>query len=327
MQVTDAAARHLAGLTVLTNLSLEDEAGKGVMEISDDFVCQGIATLTALRRLSLSGVGHELTDAALLHLSGLAHLDMLDLTRCHGVVGHGITALQGCTGLKCLQVAWGMVNDVTAVVELSAALSSLTRIFVAGPPALEPRQQIVRRMMMEMLFRRHHASLAAAAVPQLPTVRPSLRHLHVAFSQLTDSQLAAALQSMPHLRTLIIGHCDAIGDEGLSTLTAVNTELRHLHLVNCGVTDAAVLDIAAKLERLSTLNVSECGGVSAEGAAAVRSQLESDTPDLLPWQRAITAGRHVAVDIQTDDEAARLMQSLAAMQEAISKLESFVSEL
>lgn len=119
-----------------------------------------------------------------------------------------------------------------------------------------------------------------------------LHVLHVAFSQLTESQLAAALQSMPHLRTLIIGHCDAIGDEGLSTLTAFNTELRHLQLVNCGVTDAALLDIAAKLERLSTLNVSQCGGVSAEGAAAVRSQLGSDTPDLLPWQHHRRQARH-----------------------------------
>lgn len=70
-----------------------------------------LRNLTGLTRLTLDYNQSKITDAGLVHLSGMTRLEWLDLTGCK-ITGRGLASLQEMTQLKRLCLGWTQVDDI-----------------------------------------------------------------------------------------------------------------------------------------------------------------------------------------------------------------------
>lgn len=293
--VVDADAQHLAKLTVLTSLHLEGSVHD--IAITERFAAEGLVPLTALRTLQLSYV--DASDAAVQRLSSLQRLEVLHLTFCHGIRGHGVAALRACSRLQALVVTVGSHLDVMTALDFAMGLPAIQTLSVAGgpeghqpQPALQPSFLVPQTQQPAMM-----------SLPLQRWASPSkLNTLFVQHCDITDEQLAARLATLPQLRTLLLNNCRAaiMSAALVATLKASCPRLADVQLRQCAVTDATLMNLAQELwPRLTRLTVHDCSGVSADVAAMVAGMLTGTrgSDDLLPWQRAMAAGRHIEADI------------------------------
>jgi len=70
-----------------------------------------LRNLTGLTRLTLDYNQSKITDAGLVHLSGMTRLEWLDLTGCK-ITGRGLASLQEMKQLKRLCLGWTQVDDI-----------------------------------------------------------------------------------------------------------------------------------------------------------------------------------------------------------------------
>jgi len=123
--VTDAAARHLSGLTNLTSLWFYSEAfwrnqNWQALSLTD----AGVAPLQGLKRLRhLNLHGQNLSDRSLTMISSLAVLEHLSLTGT-AITDSGLIHLAGLTNLRELRL-WETSVTEAGVAALKAKLPNL----------------------------------------------------------------------------------------------------------------------------------------------------------------------------------------------------------
>lgn len=311
----DADAQHLAKLTVLTSLHLEGHVHDTA--VTERFA-EGLAPLTALRTLRLAYV--RSCDAAVQRLSSLQSLESLQFTFCDGIRGHGIAALRAAR-LRALVITGGSHLDVMTALDFAMGLPAIQTLSVAGGPEGQQPQP-----PLQPSFLAPQAQQPAFILPPLQQRAPpsKLNTLYVQHCDITDEQLAARLVTLPQLRTLLLNNCRAVSMSAtlVATLKTSCPRLADIQLRQCAVTDATLMNLAQELwPRLARLTVHSCSGISADVAAMVAGTLTGSpgSDDLLPWQRAMAAGRHIEADITAPAAPSQMNDMMAAQFPALMR--------
>jgi len=134
-QVTDAGLVHLAGLSGLKYLNLDDHP------ITDAGLAH-LAGLTALEELNLS-YSRQVTDAGLVHLAGLTALEEIDLSYSQ-VTAAGLVHFQKMPALRQLGLSGYLLSDLFTDADLANLREALPNVGIddgAPPPPLPPPPQ------------------------------------------------------------------------------------------------------------------------------------------------------------------------------------------
>ena len=130
-----------------------------------------LRNLTGLTRLTLDYSQSKITDAGLIHLSGMTRLEWLDLTGCK-ITGRGLASLQEMRQLKRLCLGWTQVDDIGLEV-------------IAGFPKLES---------LEL----HQTRVTDAGLVHLRDLK-NLRKLSVRYTAVTPQAVDELKKAIPTL--------------------------------------------------------------------------------------------------------------------------------
>jgi len=101
--ISAAGFENIGAITYLKDLYFNQ------VDVSDRNLSE-LRNLTGLTRLILDHNESKITDAGLVHLSGMTRLEWLDLTGCK-ITGRGLASLKNMTQLKRLCLGWTQVDD------------------------------------------------------------------------------------------------------------------------------------------------------------------------------------------------------------------------
>jgi Leucine-rich repeat (LRR) protein len=101
--ISTAGFENIGAITNLKSLYFNQ------VDVSDRHLSD-LRHLTGLTRLTLDNNRSKITDAGLVHLSGMTQLEWLDLTGCK-IAGRGLASLKNMTQLKRLCLGWTGVDD------------------------------------------------------------------------------------------------------------------------------------------------------------------------------------------------------------------------
>lgn len=238
-------ALSLAGCAAPTGAGLSSLAGLETLDLSacPGLTTRGLAALGGARRLTSLDLADnpQLVDGALTGLPRLTRLRSLWLSRCAGLSDESLAVVGRLPALETLSIGGCTGLSASGL----AALQSLRRLrqLEAAIPGLDDRAlvHIGQLVALEQLW----IVDASGAVPDGTLFSdaglaelaglPALRELRLHGCGGVEG---AGLEDWPArlraLQTLELGHCRALGDEGLARLAALPA-LRALTLLGCRV--------------------------------------------------------------------------------------------
>jgi Leucine Rich repeat len=123
-KVQDSVLAPLGRLTKLERLSLRDT------QVSGEFLSQ-LDNPAGMVQLSITGLVHNIDDAAMAQIGKMTNLEVLDLLNCNQVTDAGLVHLSKLTSLKVVSLQFfGRITD--AGLKHLAGLNRLTDVFVGG---------------------------------------------------------------------------------------------------------------------------------------------------------------------------------------------------
>lgn len=284
--MTDAALRPFCALRGLTALDLS--RCPAISDASMVAIADSLPALTELR-IRACRVG----DMVLARLGSLPALRTLDCTYCLAVSSVGLAAL--CLGaarssLQSLKLRGCYLIDDAGADSL-ASLTALTSLNVAYCQALTDKalSSIAVLRALRTLKLRGVSSLTESGLASLQPLCGSLTSLDLhGCSKLSCGRLVhlstlTSLRSLnlarcavltpesfadlpPSLESLDVGECEGLGNRAIEALATALTALTRLDAPYAALTDNGVKSIAV-LQRLRSLDVSYCTGVTAAGVA------------------------------------------------------------
>jgi hypothetical protein len=192
--------------------------------------------------LDLRG-SQRLTDRGLIKLADLSSLEVARLDNCYSIGGRGLLALSISHRLHTLSLANCRRLTDEAIINISH-LNSLEALSLDGCRCITDRSLVA----LSGLFRLKKLDLSQCDL-------------------ITDSGLEA-LENLEEIEELSLGWCRLIGDNGVDILTRQagrSTALRILSLARCPITDTG----AEYLSRLRGLEELDLNGCAEVGSAAL----------------------------------------------------------
>ena len=254
-QATGAGLAHLAGLTHLEELSLN----QGWRMTDDDLA--HLAELPGLRVLKFENCS-KITDAGLAHLAKLAQLEELELRICWEIKGPGLAHLRELEHLRSLSIytcnqmtddGLASLKELTRLEELN--ISHCYRITDAGLAHLAGLTQMEELHFFACEGITGSGLVYLAGMTQLRTLGL------IACMKVTDAELAH-LAGMTWIEELYLP--EQITDEGLAHLAGI-TQMRKLSLMACGrITDAGLAHLA-NMTQMEDLNLTVCNKITDAG--------------------------------------------------------------
>jgi len=224
----DANSAWLGTLGLFT--SLEELSLDG--SFADTFF-SGLAGMTALRRLSLSGT--SITSPAMLHVAALTGLEQLDLT-----------------GTSVSDAGFGHLQNMPALKRLIADS--------AGPVGSVGAANISRMPVLESLvLGGASAGIGSSGIASL-SLAPSIRSLSLRASGLDDDNLRL-LRRLTNLRVLELRNEGGLNGSFISSLVTSGTCLERLTLNGTAIADANYRYVA-QLRNLRRLELVNAGSLS-----------------------------------------------------------------
>ncbi|MCZ6651739.1 MAG: hypothetical protein O7D91_01750 [Planctomycetota bacterium] len=252
-KITDAGLEHIAALTALQSLILDNCA-----QITDAGL-EHIAALTRLQSLSLDHCT-QITDAGLRQVANLTGLQYLSLIRCKQITKSGWQYLSALTGLRSLSLGGTKIDD--AALKHLGPLTGLQSLYVGGTEITGSGLQHLSALTVLQTLKLAGEKITDAGLEHLAALTDLQSVILTNCKQITDGGLGQ-LAALPGLHSVDLYGCRQITDAGLEHLTAL-TGLQSLNLTETQITDAGLAQVAA-LTGLQSLDLVLCIQVTDAG--------------------------------------------------------------
>lgn len=199
----------------------------------------------------------EITDAELIHLKGMASINLLALNGCKQVTDAGLVHLKGLKNLETLHLTYTSVGD--AGIEHLKGMTKLTNLYLVGTKVGDTGLEQLKGMTNLCVLYLDSPRMTDSGLEHIKGLT-NLVTLSLNGSKVTNAGLKH-LTGMNHLYELRLNGTE-VDDAGLEHLKGL-AELRDLHLSGGKVTDAGLehLKTLTKLGRLdlSRTKVTDAG--------------------------------------------------------------------
>ena len=193
-------------------------------------------------------------------LAGNREFTWLNLSECLGLTDASLKVLGGLKSLRHLSLR-NNPGITSEVFDQVGKLESLTNFSFGGAVIDESHVKRISNLNLTRLSL-NNSQIAKKCVGTIASLFPDLEHLHLAGSDITDSDIES-ISKLNKLTVLSLSET-RVGDGGMAGLNEL-TELQFLHLSNTAVSDEGL----AKLSRLTKLKY-----IHIDSTSVTRSGIE-----------------------------------------------------
>lgn len=218
----------------------------------DMFGLKSLGQIEGLKVLDLRGCT-SLTS--LTYLASVKNLEVLKLR--NPISNRGIKTLLKCENLRALDL-----QDIEQITDDSAEdLANIAKLQDLSLFRMKYTDEVLKKLEgkgLERLTLREVPALTDTGIASLKTM-PKLNRLNLSeLNNITDARLKDILQGNTTIRNLVLWSMPKLGDETGEALGTM-TELRSLEIRGIGNMTDKTIDAVAKLPKLETLTVGDCG--------------------------------------------------------------------